>query len=80
MGRMGSTQNYHAYSCFAGEFSHCPLITEKVYRPFGHLHPAMSANYAGGPGPNRIALTDGTKYNYLFKELKATCGADAASI
>ena len=64
-------------------FPHCPLITEKVYRPFGHLHLAMSANYAGGPGPEEPdqVLTDGTKYNYLFKELKAEKGpggADAA--
>lgn len=61
-------------------FPHCPLITEKVYRPFGHLHIAMSANYAGGPGPEEPAeqLTDGTKYNELFFELKAEKGPGGA--
>jgi hypothetical protein len=61
-------------------FPHCPLVTEKVYKPFGHFHLALSATYSG----DRVAQegeTDGTKYSYLMKPMvikQGVGGADAA--
>ncbi len=58
---------------------HCPLITEKVYRPFGHFHLALAAKYSGTPVPQEGA-TDGKKYNHLIRPMpvkKGMGGADA---
>jgi len=61
-------------------FPHCPLVTEKVYKPFGHFHLALSATYSG----ERVAKegeTDGNKYSYLVRPMvikKGVGGADAA--
>ena len=58
-------------------FPHCPLVTEKVYKPFGHFHLALSATYAGERVP-REGETDGTKYAHLMKPLKVQKGVGGA--
>jgi hypothetical protein len=57
---------------------HNPLITEKVYKPFGHFHVALSAKYSGA----RVALegtTDGNKYTHLIKTMSAKKGPEGAN-
>jgi hypothetical protein len=57
---------------------HNPLITEKVYKPFGHFHLALSAKYSGA----RAALegtTDGNKYTHLLKTMSAKKGPGGAN-
>lgn len=62
-----------------GGFPHCPLVTRKVYKPFGHFHLAMAGEYTG----DRIekeGTTDGTKYAHLMKPwniVQGPGGADA---
>jgi hypothetical protein len=56
---------------------HCPLITEKVYKPFGHFHLALNAKYSGEP-VKAEGTTDGNKYAHLFKEMKAKKGPGGA--
>jgi hypothetical protein len=59
---------------------HCPLVTEKVYKPFGHFHLALAAKYSGSRA-QKEETTNGKKYDYLFKAMKAkkgVGGADAA--
>lgn len=58
---------------------HCPLVTEKVYRPFGHFHIALSAKYSGEPAKQE-GTTDGKKYAHLIKPMpikKGLGGPDA---
>ena len=58
---------------------HCPLVTEKVYRPFGHFHIALSAKYSGEQAKQEGA-TDGKKYAHLMKPMpikKGLGGPDA---
>ncbi|OGO31220.1 MAG: hypothetical protein A2Z29_09275 [Chloroflexi bacterium RBG_16_56_11] len=58
---------------------HCPLVTEKVYKPFGHFHLALAAKYSG-EGVKAEGTTDGKKYRHLVKQFrvkKGTGGADA---
>lgn len=52
---------------------HCPLITEKVYKPFGHFHLALSGKYSGGP-VKQEGETDGKKYAHLFKKMEVKPG------
>jgi hypothetical protein len=52
---------------------HCPLITERVYQPFGHFHLALSAKYSG----ERVAqegTTNGRQYAHLVKKFKVRKG------
>lgn len=49
---------------------HCPLVTEKVYKPFGHFHLALNAKYSG-TASKQEGTTNGKKYDYLFKTMKA---------
>lgn len=56
---------------------HCPLVTEKVYKPFGHFHLALSSKYSGGP-VKQEGTTDGTKYANLFKKMEAKPGPGRA--
>jgi len=59
--------------------AHCPLLTEKVYKPFGHFHLALSGTYSGGP-VEKTGTTDGTKYAHFMKKMvaqKGPGGADA---
>jgi hypothetical protein len=60
-------------------FPHCPLLTNKVYKPFGHFHLAINPGYAAVP-VKLEGTTDGKKYSHLFKKLpvkKGPGGADA---
>jgi hypothetical protein len=60
-------------------FPHCPLVTEKVYKPFGHFHLALSSTYSGDR-VSKEGETDGNKYSHLMKPMvikKGVGGADA---
>jgi hypothetical protein len=57
---------------------HCPLITEKVYKAFGHFHLALSPKYAGTRAEQE-GTTNGKKYNYLFKKLPVKKGPGGAN-
>jgi hypothetical protein len=56
---------------------HCPLVTERVYKPFGHFHVAMASKYAGSPSPQQ-GVTDGTKYAHLLKKMPVSNGPGGA--
>jgi hypothetical protein len=56
---------------------HCPLITEKVYKPFGHFHLALSGRYAVGM-VEEGGQTDGHKYDHLVRTMKVSQGPDGA--
>lgn len=58
--------------------AHCPLLTNKVYKPFGHFHIALSPGYAATPVPQE-GTTDGTKYSRLFTELEVKKGPGGAA-
>lgn len=61
---------------------HCPLITERVYKPFGHFHLALSTKYSGD-GVKQEGTTDGNKYTHLVKKMtvkKGPGGADAKQV
>ena len=61
---------------------HCPLVTERVYKPFGHFHLALSAKYSGSPAQPE-GKTDGRKYAHLVKKMpvkKGPGGADAEQL
>jgi hypothetical protein len=58
---------------------HCPLVTDKVYKPFGHFHLALAAKYSGTRVPEE-GKTDGKQYAHLVKKFdirKGPGGADA---
>jgi hypothetical protein len=57
---------------------HCPLITRKVYKPFGHFHLALDAKYSG-ERVQQEGTTDGTKYRHLIKELPLKKGPGGAN-
>jgi hypothetical protein len=57
---------------------HCPLVTEKVYKPFGHFHLALSPKYSG-TGVKQEGTTNGKKYNYLFKKFPIKKGPGGAN-
>ena len=57
---------------------HCPLVTEKVYKAFGHFHLALSPKYAGARA-DKEGTTNGKKYNYLFKKLPVKKGPGGAN-
>jgi len=57
---------------------HCPLITERVYKPFGHFHLALNAKYSGGPVETG-GTTDGKKYTHLFKNMRVKKGPGGAN-
>ena len=57
---------------------HCPLITEKVYKAFGHFHLALSPKYAGSP-VKQEGTTDGKKYKHLIKKLPIKKGPGGAN-
>jgi hypothetical protein len=59
--------------------AHCPLLTNKVYKPFGHFHLALNPGYAAVPVKEE-GTTNGRKYIHLFRKLavkKGPGGADA---
>jgi hypothetical protein len=57
---------------------HCPLVTEKVHKDFGHFHLALNAKYSG-TGVKQEGTTNGKKYDYLFKQMKAKKGPGGAN-
>jgi len=57
---------------------HCPLITEKVHKAFGHFHLALSPKYAGERAVQE-GTTNGKKYDYLFKKLPVIKGPGGAN-
>ncbi len=59
------------------DLPHCPLITKKVYKPFGHFHLALSPKYSGG-GVETGGETDGHKYDYLVKPMEVKEGPGGA--
>jgi len=61
---------------------HCPLITVRVHKPFGHFHLALSPKYTAVP-VRPEGKTDGGKYSHLVKKLpvkKGPGGANAKQI
>jgi hypothetical protein len=56
---------------------HCPLVTEKVYKPFGHFHLALAPKYAGSQAKLE-GTTDGTRYSHLVKPMKVQKGVGGA--
>lgn len=61
-----------------GGMPHCPLITKKVYKPFGHFHLALSPNYTAVPVKPE-GKTDGGKYGHLVKKMPAKEGPGGAN-
>ncbi|MFC1949411.1 hypothetical protein ACFLW0_04485 [Chloroflexota bacterium] len=59
-------------------FPHCPLVTEKVYKPFGHFHLALNATYSGEQAPQE-GTTDGNKYAHMVKKMSAKEGPGGAN-
>lgn len=57
---------------------HCPLVTEKVYKAFGHFHLALASKYAA-ERVDQAGTTDGNKYSYLVHEMKVRPGPGGAS-
>jgi hypothetical protein len=57
---------------------HCPLVTEKVYKPFGHFHLALAAKYSGD-SVQAEGDTNGKKYNYLIKKMPVKKGPGRAN-
>jgi hypothetical protein len=82
---MGKEYEKHLFSvpmvvAAPGGLAHCPLLTNKVYKPFGHFHLALNPGYAAVP-VKQEGTTDGKKYIKYFKKLpvkKGPGGADAA--
>jgi hypothetical protein len=57
---------------------HCPLITEKVYKAFGHFHLALSPKYSGSP-VKKEGTTNGRKYAHFIKKLPVKKGPGGAN-
>jgi hypothetical protein len=57
---------------------HCPLVTEKVDKPFGHFHLALAAKYSGD-GVKAEGETDGKKYVHLVKKMPVKKGPGGAN-
>ena len=60
------------------DMPHCPLVTEKVYKSFGHFHLALAAGYAA-EGVAREGTTDGNKYSHLIHKMPVTEGPGGAN-
>ena len=60
------------------EVPHCPLITEKVYKSFGHFHLALDAKYSS-ESVKAEGKTDGTKYAHLVKKMPVKKGPGGAN-
>jgi len=79
---LGKEQEPHRFSeCMAipvlKGVPHNPLLTEKVFRPFGHFHLALSTKYSGSH-VEKEGTTDGSKYAHLLKKITATKGPGGA--
>jgi hypothetical protein len=80
---MGKEYEAHKFSvptvvAAPANLAHCPLITEKVHRPFGHFHLALKAKYTG-TGVKQEGTTNGKKYSYLFNKMVAKKGPGGAA-
>lgn len=60
------------------DMPHCPLVTEKVYKPFGHFHLALAAGYAA-EGVAQEGTTDGNKYSHLVHMMPIKEGPGGAN-
>jgi hypothetical protein len=58
--------------------AHCPLVTEKVYKPFGHFHLALNSKYSG-TGVKQEGTTNGRKYTHYFKTMPVKKGPGGAN-
>jgi hypothetical protein len=84
---VGAEQEQHRFSspmaiAAPKGVAHCPLVTEKVYKPFGHFHLALNPSYAATP-IKKEGTTNGSKYANFFKPMIAQegpGGADAKQI
>ncbi len=56
---------------------HCPLVTEKVYKPFGHFHLALASKYSG-EAVKQEGTTDGNKYLHLMHSMQVKNGPGGA--
>ncbi len=79
---MGKEYETHRFSvptvaAAPANLPHCPLVTEKVIRSFGHFHLALSAKYSG-TGVKQEGTTNGKKYGYLYKKLSVKKGPGGA--
>jgi hypothetical protein len=80
---MGKEREKHYFSvpmvvAVPKDLPHCPLLTKKVYQPFGHFHLALSP-VAGGSHVEQEGITDGNKYTSLFKTLAIKQGSGAGN-
>jgi hypothetical protein len=86
---MGIEREKHKYSvptivAAPKGIPHCPLVTEKVYQPYGHFHIALSGKYS--KTQRHIAQqgeTNGKKYSHLFNKMpikNGPGGADARQL
>ena len=80
MGREYETHQFNVPTVIAApaNLPHCPLITKKVYKPFGHFHLALSGSYAATK-VEQEGMTDGKKYAYLYKTFKVEKGSGGAT-
>ena len=80
MGREYETHQFNVPTVIAApaNLPHCPLITKKVYKPFGHFHLALSGSYAATK-VEQEGMTDGKKYAYLYKTFKVERGSGGAT-
>ncbi|NLM51890.1 MAG: hypothetical protein GX197_03595 [Firmicutes bacterium] len=64
---------------------HCPIYTEKLYRPFAHMHVALSVEHGLGGATEVVEQEgneDGKKYSHLVKSFQLQnnlAGADQAA-
>jgi hypothetical protein len=58
---------------------HCPLVTEKVHKAFGHFHLALSGKYAAD-GVKQAGTTEGKKYAHMFKPMVVKTGPGGADM
>jgi len=80
---LGKEWETHAFSVptvgvAAKGFPHCPLVTKKVYKPFGHFHLALNAKYSGNQVPQE-GKTNGNKYAHLVKPMPVKEGPGGAN-
>jgi hypothetical protein len=54
---------------------HCPLVTKKVYQPYGHFHIALGEKYSKTQQHvEQEGETDGNKYTHLYKKMPVKNG------
>jgi hypothetical protein len=84
---MGKEYEVHKFSKptvvgLPANIPHCPLVRDKVYDKFGHMHIACSDKYSS-VGVKKEGTTDGNKYKHLLHTMtaeKGMGGADARQV